>query len=91
MASGAQAQFSGDLDVGESMILMKNLLKDLRRTADIDKILKRMLEYDQGPCVVHCHCEKEDNVYPMIPAGAAVHEMLIEPPKHKLAQPTGST
>ncbi|MBQ42019.1 MAG: acetolactate synthase, large subunit, biosynthetic type [Gemmatimonadetes bacterium] len=63
----------------------------LRRTADIDKILKRMLEYDRGPCVVHCHCEKEDNVYPMIPAGAAVHEMLIEPPKHKLAQPTGST
>ena len=63
----------------------------LRRTADIDKILTRMLEHDQGPCVVHCHCEKEDNVFPMTPAGAAVHEMIIEPPKHKLAQPTGST
>ena len=63
----------------------------LRRTADIDKILTRMLEHDQGPCVLHCHCEKEDNVFPMIPAGAAVHEMIIEPPKHKLAQPTGST
>ena len=62
----------------------------LKRTADIDKILTRMLEHD-GPCVVHCHCEKEDNVFPMIPAGAAVHEMLIEPPKHQLKQPTGST
>ena len=62
----------------------------LKRTADIDKILTRMLEHD-GPCVVHCHCEKEDNVFPMIPAGAAVHEMLIEPPKHQLRQPTGST
>ena len=62
----------------------------LKRTADIDKILTRMLECD-GPCVVHAHCEKEDNVFPMIPAGAAVHEMLIEPPKRKLAQPTGST
>ena len=34
---------------------------------------------------------KEDNVFPMIPAGAAVSEMIIEPPKHKLAKPTGST
>ena len=62
----------------------------LKRTADIDKILTRMLECD-GPCVVHAHCEKEDNVFPMIPAGAAVHEMIVGPPKRKLAQPTGST
>jgi len=62
----------------------------LKRTADIDKILTRMLRTD-GPCVVHAHCEKEDNVFPMIPAGAAVHEMLIEPPKRKLPMPEGST
>jgi acetolactate synthase-1/2/3 large subunit len=63
----------------------------LKRTADIDKILTRMLGHDAGPAVVHCHCEKEDNVWPMIPAGAAVHEMLIEPPRRRLAKPTGST
>ena len=34
---------------------------------------------------------KEDNVFPMIPAGAAVRDMIIEPPKHKLEKPTGST
>ena len=62
----------------------------LRRTADIDKVLTQMLQSD-GPCVVHAHCEKEDNVFPMIPAGAAVHEMLVEPPRTRLAQPTGST
>ena len=62
----------------------------LKRTADIDKVLTKMLEHD-GPCLVHAHCEKEDNVWPMIPAGAAVSEMLIEPPKEKMAQPTGST
>ncbi len=27
---------------------------------------------------------KEDNVFPMIPAGAAVSEMILEPPKTKL-------
>jgi len=63
----------------------------LKRTADIDKVLTRMLEWNEGPCLVHAHCEKEDNVYPMIPAGAAVSEMLIEAPKGPLAKPTGST
>ena len=63
----------------------------LRRTADIDKILKQALDYHDGPCLIHAECEKEDNVFPMIPAGAALSEMLIEPPKHKLEKPTGST
>jgi acetolactate synthase-1/2/3 large subunit len=27
----------------------------------------------------------------MIPAGAALEDMLIEPPKYKMAKPTGST
>ena len=63
----------------------------LKRTADIDKVLGRMLAWDEGPCLVHAHCEKEDNVYPMIPAGAAVADMLIERPRRKLAKPTGST
>jgi len=63
----------------------------LKRTADIDKMLTRMLEYDEGPCVLHVHCEKTDNVFPMIPAGAGLHEMIIEPPKRKLPVPEGST
>ena len=63
----------------------------LRRTADIDKILTRALKYDEGPCVIHAECEKEDNVFPMIPAGAPLSEMLVEPPKTRLAKPTGST
>ena len=63
----------------------------LRRTADIDKIVAQALEYNEGPCLIHAECEKEDNVFPMIPAGAAISEMLIEPPRRKLAKPTGST
>jgi acetolactate synthase-1/2/3 large subunit len=63
----------------------------LRRTADIDKVLKKALAYNDGPCLIHAECEKEDNVFPMIPAGAALSEMIIEPPKHKLEKPTGST
>ena len=63
----------------------------IKRTADIDKVLRQALDYDEGPCVIHAECEKEDNVFPMIPAGAALTDMLIEAPKQKLAQPKGST
>jgi acetolactate synthase-1/2/3 large subunit len=34
---------------------------------------------------------KEDNVFPMIPAGAPIANMIIEPPKHRLEKPHGST
>jgi len=63
----------------------------IKRSADVDRILRKAHAYDEGPCVVVAEVVKEDNVFPMIPAGAAVRDMIIEPPKHKLAKPTGST
>lgn len=63
----------------------------IRRSGDVRRILKQAMEYNDGPCVIDAVVEREDNVFPMIPAGAAVSEMLIEPPKTKLAKPTGST
>jgi acetolactate synthase-1/2/3 large subunit len=41
--------------------------------------------------VIEAEVVKEDNVFPMIPAGAAVKDMIIERPKEKLEKPTGST
>jgi len=63
----------------------------IKRSADVDRVLQRAQDYDEGPCVVVAEVVKEDNVFPMIPAGAAVSEMIIEPPKHRLSKPTGST
>jgi acetolactate synthase-1/2/3 large subunit len=63
----------------------------IKRSADVDRILAKAHAYDDGPCVVVAEVVKEDNVFPMIPAGAAVSEMIIEPPRHKLEKPTGST
>jgi acetolactate synthase-1/2/3 large subunit len=62
----------------------------IRRPADIDRILREAHEHD-GPCVVVAEVVKEDNVFPMIPAGASVAEMLTEKPKHALEKPSGST
>jgi acetolactate synthase I/II/III large subunit len=63
----------------------------VKRAADVDRILKKAIEYNDGPCVVEAEVVKEDNVFPMIPAGAPLKNMIIERPKHKLDKPTGST
>jgi acetolactate synthase-1/2/3 large subunit len=63
----------------------------IRRPGDTDRILREAHAYDEGPCVVVAEVVKEDNVFPMIPAGASVAEMLVEKPKHALAKPSGST
>ena len=65
----------------------------LRRAGDVVKVLKKALDYNDGPCIVDAQVVKADNVFPMIPAGAAVSEMLIdEPPKsRKMQKPVGST
>ncbi|MEE2673142.1 MAG: biosynthetic-type acetolactate synthase large subunit [Myxococcota bacterium] len=63
----------------------------IKRPADVDRILKQASEYRDGPCVVVAEVVKEDNVFPMIPAGAALKDMLIEKPKTPMEKPTGST
>ena len=65
----------------------------LRRTGDITKVLQKALDYNEGPCIIEAEVVKSDNVFPMIPAGAAVAEMIIdEPPSDKkLEKPVGST
>jgi acetolactate synthase-1/2/3 large subunit len=57
----------------------------------VKKKLQEALDYNEGPVLINAECVKTDNVFPMIPAGAALEDMLIEPPKHKMAKPVGST
>ena len=54
--------------------------------------LKEAIDHP-GPVVIHAEVIKEDNVFPMIPAGKSAYEMIIEPPgkDKKLEKPTGST
>ena len=64
---------------------------NIKRPADVSRILQKALDYNEGPCLIHAECCKTDNVFPMIPAGAPLEDMLIEPPKRKMAKPVGST
>jgi acetolactate synthase I/II/III large subunit len=63
----------------------------IRRPADVTRMLKKALDYNDGPILIHAECVKNENVFPMIPAGAALEDMIIEAPKHRMAKPVGST
>lgn len=63
----------------------------IKRSADAERVIQKALEYKDGPVLIHCECEEEDNVFPMIPAGAPLTAMLTEQPKGQLEKPTGST
>ncbi len=63
----------------------------IRRPADLDRKLREAQAYDEGPCLVVAEVIREDSVFPWVPAGAPVSEMLLEPPKEKLEKPSGST
>jgi acetolactate synthase-1/2/3 large subunit len=43
---------------------------------NVDDAIKEMLETD-GPVFLDMHVDKAENVYPMIPAGAAHYEMEL--------------
>ena len=63
----------------------------LKRSADVKRVIAAALDYNEGPVVIDAMVEKESNVFPMIPAGAALADMILEEPQIELAKPIGST
>jgi acetolactate synthase-1/2/3 large subunit len=66
---------------------------NLRRSGDVRKVLERALAYNDGPCLINAEIERGENVFPMVPAGKPLEDMIIEEPKAgtKMEKPTGST
>ena len=64
---------------------------NLRRAADIPKVLEKAYEVTDRPVVINAECIKKENVFPMIPAGGPLTSMLLEPTHEKLDKPIGST
>ncbi len=48
------------------------------KVADVDKTIKEMMAI-QGPVIVDMVVDQNENVYPMIPAGAAHYELVLGP------------
>jgi acetolactate synthase-1/2/3 large subunit len=51
--------------------------KKVENREDLDAAVQQMLDYD-GPYLLEVVIEKEDNVFPMVPTGAAVSEIILE-------------
>ncbi len=45
---------------------------------DLDEAMQKMIDHN-GPYVLEVTIEKEDNVFPMVPAGASVSDVMLEP------------
>jgi len=58
----------------------------LKRAGDIQKVLAKAEAHTDGPCVINAMVEKAESVFPMIPAGATLEEMLISDPGEKAPQ-----
>jgi len=55
----------------------------VKRSSDVRKTLKAALQWNEGPCIIEAVVEQHDNVFPMVPAGATLEEMIIEAPRRK--------
>ncbi|RKX89796.1 MAG: biosynthetic-type acetolactate synthase large subunit [Spirochaetes bacterium] len=55
----------------------------VKRSSDVRKTLKAALAWNDGPCIIEAVVEQHDNVFPMVPAGATLDEMIIEAPRKK--------
>jgi acetolactate synthase-1/2/3 large subunit len=51
--------------------------KTITKPEELEAGIQEMLDYD-GPYLLHCMVEKEENVFPMVPAGAAVSEVILD-------------
>lgn len=63
----------------------------LKRSADVKKVLQAAMDYNDGPCIIDAEVAQQDDVFPMVPAGSTLDNMLLEPPKYKMEKPEGST
>lgn len=58
---------------------------------EMDARLREVFATNDRPVVVNVEVMKTDNIFPMVPPGAALEDMIIEPPTIKIDKPTGST
>jgi len=47
--------------------------------SQLEATVRQAMEYNEGPVLVECVVAQEDNVYPMIPAGQTVNEIIDTP------------
>lgn len=52
--------------------------RTVNKREDLDNAIQQMYDHD-GPFLLEVTVEKEDNVFPMVPTGASVSDVILEP------------
>ena len=47
------------------------------KPSDVEAVLRESLKIKDRPVLMDFVCDREENVYPMVPAGASIDEMII--------------
>jgi len=47
-----------------------------RTLEELDPVIDRALAHQGGPCIVDIRVKRQEKVYPMVPAGAPLHDMI---------------
>ena len=61
---------------------------NLKRAADIPKVLKKALAHP-GPVIVNVEVVKHEEVFPMVPPGKPLEDTVLEHPRRKPGRPAG--
>ncbi|NCA82693.1 MAG: biosynthetic-type acetolactate synthase large subunit [Opitutae bacterium] len=61
---------------------------NLKRAADIQKVLKKALAHP-GPVIVNVEVVKHEEVFPMVPPGKPLEDTVMEHPRRKPGRPAG--
>lgn len=51
------------------------------KKSEVSDILRKSMEYNDGPVILDFHIDREENVFPMIPAGQSIEEMMVNRPE----------
>ena len=77
----SECDLSGGPDYNKLAEAMGFTALECHKSEDVDATYKQMLEID-GPVFVLMHTDRDENVFPMIPSGAAHNEIVLAPKVH---------
>ena len=63
----------------------------INNQSELEPKLKEAFAIKDRPAIISVEVIKSQNVFPMIPPGAPLKNMIISPPKSQLSKPVGST
>ncbi|HID07781.1 MAG TPA: acetolactate synthase large subunit, partial [Armatimonadetes bacterium] len=51
----------------------------VQKPSELQLALERALEISDRPCIIECWTDPDEHVYPMIPAGGTIRDMILPP------------